>query len=265
MGFQRGEPRPVMVPVPSAEVVNEDDIAALDGSGNFYKASEQVWNTDKYTTRVLFCANFAGVSAQVKSANLPVQWDSGFPGCIKINTGGVSVRPAAAGTYFAGDLVGPAKQSGNLLDDQIVEGVTNAAEAIGVVVGNPGVNPATLEVEVRSRKFAPVGSGASRSRVATVAATGSTQADAAQLSEGFTWVTAANATKGVLLPVAVPGMEVEVKNDDTANAILKIWPATGAAVNAVAANAAFSIAAKTSVRLKAYSATQWFSIPLLPS
>jgi predicted RecA/RadA family phage recombinase len=98
---------------------------------------------------------------------------------------------------------------------------------------------------------------------ATVAATGSTQTDAAQLGEGFTLVTAADATKGVKLPAAAAGKRIEIKNG--AAAILKIYPATGDAINALSANAAFSIAASTSVVLVAYDATTWYSIPLLPS
>lgn len=98
---------------------------------------------------------------------------------------------------------------------------------------------------------------------ATVAATGSTQSDAALIAEGFTLVTAADATKGVLLPTARAGAVCIVKNNVAA--ILKIWPSTGDAVNALSANAAFSIAASTSVILVAYDATTWYSVPLLPS
>lgn len=98
---------------------------------------------------------------------------------------------------------------------------------------------------------------------ATVAATGSAQGDAAAVTTGFTLVTAADGTKGVILPAAAAGKQVEIKNG--ANAVLKIYPATGDAINALAANAALSIAALTSVILTAYDATTWYSTPLLPS
>ncbi len=107
--------------------------------------------------------------------------------------------------------------------------------------------------------------GNNREAVQTVAAAGTTQAGATPVAEGFNWATGANGTAGVILPTAVPGAQVEIKNDDTANAILNVYPATGAKINALAANAALAMGAKTSVRLIAYSATQWFSIPLLPS
>jgi predicted RecA/RadA family phage recombinase len=108
-----------------------------------------------------------------------------------------------------------------------------------------------------------LGVGAVRRAVKAVAATGSTAADAAQLIEGLNVVSAADATKGVLLPAATPGAEVVVKN--TVAAVLKIWPATGDQVNAVAVDGAFSIAASTSVLLIAYDTTTWYSVPLLPS
>jgi len=81
-------------------------------------------------------------------------------------------------------------------------------------------------------------------------------------------VTAADGTKGVALPTGVAGLVVIVKNDDTANAILKVYSANdsnSAAINAVASGSAYSMAAKTSCMFVAYSATQWFSVPLVAS
>lgn len=105
---------------------------------------------------------------------------------------------------------------------------------------------------------------ATRTQVnSSVAATGSVQGDAASILEGLTVVTAADATKGVILPTAIAGARVEVKNG--AAAVLKVYPATGAAINAIAANGAISLAASVSAIFVATSATQWYTIPLLPS
>lgn len=98
---------------------------------------------------------------------------------------------------------------------------------------------------------------------ATVAAAGSTQADATQLDTGFTLVTAADGTKGVLLPVAAAGKQVVIKNG--AAAILKVWPATGDAINAIAANGSLSMPSLTSATFTAYDATTWYTTPLVPS
>jgi hypothetical protein len=99
--------------------------------------------------------------------------------------------------------------------------------------------------------------------VSTVTATGSAQTDAAALGSAFTLVNGADGTKGVILPVAEPGQVIIVKNG--AAAILRIYPASGAAVNALSANASYNIAASTATMLVAYSATQWYSLPLLAS
>lgn len=100
-------------------------------------------------------------------------------------------------------------------------------------------------------------------KTATVAAAGTNQGTAAAVTAGFTLVSAADGTKGVILPTAVPGAVVVIKNG--AAAILKIYPASGAAINAVAANGSYDIASLTSTILVAYSATQWYSVPLLAS
>ena len=98
---------------------------------------------------------------------------------------------------------------------------------------------------------------------ATVAALGTVQGDAAAITTGFTLVSGADAAKGVILPTAAPGLVAIVKNG--ANAVLKIWPNTSDAINAIAANSSLDIAALTSVVLVSYDATTWYSVPLLPS
>ena len=98
---------------------------------------------------------------------------------------------------------------------------------------------------------------------ATVAATGSTQANAAAVSDGFTLVSAADGTKGIVLPAAIAGRTVILKNG--AAAILKVWPAVGDAINAIAVDSNYVLAANTSSLLVAYDSTTWYSVPLLAS
>ena len=100
-----------------------------------------------------------------------------------------------------------------------------------------------------------------------VAAAGSSQSDAAAIGNdtGFAHCTGADATKGVKLPAATAGKTVIVKNSDAANAALKVYPATGDAINALSANAAISMGAKTSAVFVALDSTTWYTIPLLPS
>lgn len=104
--------------------------------------------------------------------------------------------------------------------------------------------------------------------VQVLAATGSGQGDAAAItvdSMGLVHVTGADATKGVILPAAAAGKVVTIKNADAANAVLKVYPATDDAINAIAANSALSMAAKTCATFRAIDGTTWFTEPLLPS
>lgn len=98
---------------------------------------------------------------------------------------------------------------------------------------------------------------------ASVAATGSAQGDAAAILPGLTKVTAADGTKGVVLPAAVAGLVCYVKN--SVAQILKVYPASGDAINALAGDAAISMAASTSAVFVAFDSTTWYTIPLLPS
>jgi len=100
---------------------------------------------------------------------------------------------------------------------------------------------------------------------ATVAATGTNQGTAAAVTEGFTLVTAADDTVGVILPSAVAGMQCIIKSS-VSNKILKVYPNTSDAINALSANAAISLASgPTIAHFIAYDATTWYTLPLLPS
>lgn len=97
----------------------------------------------------------------------------------------------------------------------------------------------------------------------TVAAAGATQATATEVKEGFTRVTGANAAVGVRLPPGETGMQVRVRN--AAAAVLLVYPATGQAINAAAANASYSVAANATTTLVYDPATGWVSFPLVAS
>jgi hypothetical protein len=133
----------------------------------------------------------------------------------------------------------------------------------GIAQDNVTINSGRATLQSLTVTGAFTASGGVRLPVAAVTAVGSIQTDAAALSEGLNVVADANGTKGVRLPTAVAGMVVIVKN--TAAGALKIYPATGGAINAVAADGAYSITNLTSTLLVASSATQWYSVPLVAS
>jgi hypothetical protein len=71
--------------------------------------------------------------------------------------------------------------------------------------------------------------------------------------------TVGSAADSVRLPVAVPGLILTVINAAAANS-MNLFPATGEAINAGAANAAFAVAAGKAVLCIATAAKQWHTI-----
>jgi len=139
-------------------------------------------------------------------------------------------------------------------DPELVSGTTITGAAIsGGTISGAAITGATAAVTSLNLD------------VAKPAAAGSTRADATAMTASFNWVTAADATKGVVLPAPTAGRVIAVKNDDTANAILKVYAPGSAKINGVAGTTAFSMAAKTACFFVAYDTTDWFSIPLVAS
>jgi hypothetical protein len=104
-----------------------------------------------------------------------------------------------------------------------------------------------------------------RLAVQSASALGTSLADAAALIEGFNVIAGANTSLGVRLPDAVPGMRVYVKGVTTG--ALKVWPGGATvAINAIAAGTNILLAnSPVPAIFIASSATQWYTLPLLPS
>ena len=90
----------------------------------------------------------------------------------------------------------------------------------------------------------------------TLAAAGSAQGDAGTITGQLVFVTGADTTKGVRLPKVTNGKFIIVVN--TANAVLKIYPASGEKIQGGTADANISLAAY-SVFLCGYKASgDWY-------
>ena len=63
---------------------------------------------------------------------------------------------------------------------------------------------------------------------------------------------------GVVLPTAVAGMVLTITNS-SANSLL-VYPATGAAINALAANAGLTQVANATIQFIAPTTTQWYTV-----
>jgi hypothetical protein len=79
------------------------------------------------------------------------------------------------------------------------------------------------------------------------------------LSSTINEVTTVAAGAGVTLPVAAAGAHCYVRNSG-ANPLL-LSPASGAAINALAAGAPVTVPVDTTANLVAVAATQWFTVP----
>jgi hypothetical protein len=93
---------------------------------------------------------------------------------------------------------------------------------------------------------------------AALTAAGSTQGTGTALTKAINNVTTVAASTGVVLPTAVAGYVIIVRNGG-ANA-LNVYPATGAAINAGAANAAHSLPVGAMIQYVAMSTTQWYTM-----
>lgn len=98
-------------------------------------------------------------------------------------------------------------------------------------------------------------------------AVGTAISDAAAIANttGSVLVTGGNNAVGVQMPVASSGRVIFVKNADASNGILLVYPQVNSTINAIAANSALAMAAKTSATFFGTNATNWVTIPLLPS
>ena len=103
---------------------------------------------------------------------------------------------------------------------------------------------------------------------ANPAVAGTTQGTATAITTpapGVLHVTGANATAGVALPAATAGAVYHLKNDDTANAVLKVYPNGTDTINALGASNAISLAAKVACSFFCTTNGAWYTSPLLPS
>src|SRR5262245_26551848 len=148
--YVRGETDPVIAPVLTAQAVAPGDLVGLS-SGNVVRAEDTAWDTNTATTQLAFAALFLGVSGQRKSANVARVDANGEDNRIRVDASGVFEFDCAAANFAVGDLVGPAKATGNALESQKVAAVATENLAVGRVV-EPGSSVTKVKVRVLSAK-----------------------------------------------------------------------------------------------------------------
>lgn len=170
-----GDTRDVVAPVLTAQAVAVGDLVGLS-SGNVVRAEDETWITDTATTQANFVQKFLGASGQVKVAGTARVPANSEDNVIRVAVDGVYEFDCASATFKVGDLVGPAKATGDALESKKVVAVAGEHLAIGRVV-EAGTSVTKVKVQLLSVK-APAarqqntsaGSGAGAVNGATVSA-----------------------------------------------------------------------------------------------
>jgi len=97
-----------------------------------------------------------------------------------------------------------------------------------------------------------------RSVATSISANGISQGTATVLAKEFNIVSSVSAGQGVVLPTAVAGMCIIITNTSATN--LAVYPASGAAINSLAANAALTHGAGATLQYIAPTTTQWYTV-----
>jgi hypothetical protein len=152
--WRYGDTAPAIVAFDVGTAIELGSLCYIDASdSNTAKAAGSfTWDTDLATTQAAFHLVFMGVAMQSYDGDAAPH-DIGLKdGKIRIATEGVFEFDCASATFAAGALVGPAKQTGDLLEPQKVVAVATESLAIGRV--QEAVASATkVKVRIRSPKM----------------------------------------------------------------------------------------------------------------
>lgn len=124
---------------------------------------------------------------------------------------------------------------------------------------NTGVRITPTTVAINATAGVTFGGNVYRSIQSGVATAGTTQATATALTKDINVInTNTSSTQGVVLPTGTAGMEVILINATATSC--NVYPASGASIDASAANAAFSLPGPARIMFIATSATQWYTL-----
>ncbi len=177
----------------------------------------------------------------------------------------------STGTFTSPSLVTPAlgtPASGTLTNCTglpVATGVSGLGSGVSTFLATPSSanlrNALTDETGTGAAVFAdaPTFSGMFRIPTATVAAAGSSETDAAAVTYGFTTVTNANGTRGIIFPAAVAGAIVIIRN--TVGNVLKIYPGTADSINGgTVTTGNYNMGGNDGAMFVAFDDTAWWSI-----
>jgi hypothetical protein len=195
--------------------------------------------------------------------NLTVQSNAYVDGALTvqgaITSSGTATLNAITVANNSSLVTATATSSLNLSTGAVVSGSTKT-----VNIGTAGASGSTTTIAIGSAVSGATSTTTLNGLVidsisAAVSAAGTTQGTATALVSNINNVTVVTAAAaGVRLPTAVAGMRILIRNSDSLD-MLSIYPATGGTINALSANAAFTIIAGATIELVATTATQWYT------
>ena len=256
-----------------------DTVFQYNTATNSISAVTDVFNT---TSNARVQGNLAVQSNAYIDGTLVVQGNITNAGTASVSslsvTGGISTTASTSninlgtsltsGTWAIGGTSGTGTitlgQSTVSQTTNIQAGATASGSTKTMNIGTAGVSGSTTAINIGSAVSGATSTTTLNGLVidsisAAVSAAGTTQAGATGLVSNINNVTVVTAAAaGVRLPTAVAGMRILIRNSDSADT-LSIYPATGGTINALAANAAFTLAAGSTTELMATTSTQWYT------
>ena len=284
VGFQDSNPTGLFIDSTAANRVyivgtSNDAVYQYNTATNSISAVTDVFNT---TSNARVQGNLAVQNNANIDGTLTVQGTATFSGTASIGsltvTGGIVVSASTSninlgtsltsGTWAIGGTSGTGiitlGQSTVSQTTNIQAGATASGSTKTMNIGTAGLSGSTTAINIGSAVSGATSTTtlnglAVNSISAAVSAAGTTQGTATGLVSNINNVTVVTAAAaGVRLPTAVAGMRILVRNSDSADT-LSIYPATGGTINALAANAAFTLAAGATIELVATTTTQWYT------
>ena len=130
--YRDGETNPVLARVTTAQGITLGDCLGAS-TGFLYGGGDQAW-VDLSTSQYNFAANFAGVAMQRKTAGTAKPGaGGGMDNRLRVATEGEFEFDTPASTLAFGQLLGLSKASGNALDPQKLEYVSDLTRAVARV------------------------------------------------------------------------------------------------------------------------------------
>ncbi len=180
-----------------------------------------------------------------------------------LGTGATTGTTSIGGTTQTGSITVGQSTAAQTLN--LATGATANATTKTINIGTAGVSGSTTNINIGSAVSGALGTvtfnskGTIYSISPAVTAAGSQQNEALLLTSTINNIVGSVVgANGVLMPVAVIGLRILVRNGDVSDSLL-IYPQVGTQINSLGANIPYSLPAGQTAEFFATTATQWYS------